>query len=52
MADSREDGLFVCCSHTDQKYREQFTKFLRSESLSRFRLDVEVEGLNQGLSRV
>ena len=28
MAASREQRLFICYSHTDQKYREQFSKFL------------------------
>lgn len=33
MAESPQDVLFICYSHTDQSYRERFTKFLRQPSL-------------------
>ena len=33
MAAATQDALFVCYSHTDQKYREQFSKFLKADSL-------------------
>ena len=38
MAETIQDALFVCYSHTDQKYREQFDKFLQSESLQKLRI--------------
>jgi serine/threonine protein kinase len=33
MAEPTQDALFICYSHTDQKYREQFSKFLQAEPL-------------------
>jgi hypothetical protein len=33
MAESTRQALFICYSHSDEKYREQFDKFLKSESL-------------------
>jgi serine/threonine protein kinase len=33
MADPNKPTLFICYSHTDQKYREQFSKFLQTDRL-------------------
>jgi Protein tyrosine and serine/threonine kinase/TIR domain len=33
MAEAAKPVLFICYSHTDQKYRERFTKFLDSPAL-------------------
>jgi TIR domain len=33
MAEPTQNALFVCYSHTDQRYREQFLKFLQADSL-------------------
>jgi hypothetical protein len=33
MARTNEPALFICYSHTDQKYREQFSKFLNTPRL-------------------
>ena len=33
MAEPNRPTLFICYSHTDQKYREQFSKFLQTDRL-------------------
>jgi serine/threonine protein kinase len=33
VPDSSKPTLFICYSHTDQKYREQFSKFLQTDRL-------------------
>jgi len=33
MPDAVKETLFICYSHTDQKYREQFEKYLQAEAL-------------------
>jgi len=34
MGDAKKPTLFICYSHTDQKYREQFSKFLQTDRLT------------------
>jgi hypothetical protein len=45
MAEPTPGGLFICYSHTDQKYREQFHKFLQADSLKNVNIfsDVLIE---------
>jgi serine/threonine-protein kinase len=38
MGARSDDALFICYSHTDLKYREQFSKFLGSESLQHMKI--------------
>jgi hemoglobin-like flavoprotein len=38
MADATQHALFICYSHTDRRYREQFSKFLQSDSLRKMQI--------------
>jgi hypothetical protein len=45
MADAARDLLFICYSHTEPKYRDQFQKYLKADALKGLRIwaDTEIE---------
>ncbi len=54
MAEAAKPVLFICYSHTDQKYRERFTKFLDSPALQNMTIfhDAKIQPGEDWLQRI